>query len=78
MTTIASCLLALINIGSATAFNDVVSLTVSGLYTSYLISASLLLYRRVTGGVQDAAIDPSLANTKGAELVWGRSIPRKF
>lgn len=48
MTTI-PCLLALIYIGSPTVFNDVVSLSVSGLYGSYLIPCSLLLWRRVSG-----------------------------
>ncbi|KAL9023096.1 MAG: hypothetical protein Q9180_008394, partial [Flavoplaca navasiana] len=46
-----SCLLALINIGSATAFNGVISLTISGLYSSYLLAAGLLLYRRCTGSI---------------------------
>ncbi|KAL9000335.1 MAG: hypothetical protein Q9169_001052 [Polycauliona sp. 2 TL-2023] len=46
-----SCLLALINIGSDTAFNAVISLTISGLYSSYLLAAGLLLYRRCTGAI---------------------------
>ncbi|KAL8695665.1 MAG: hypothetical protein Q9224_003252 [Gallowayella concinna] len=46
-----SCLLALINIGSSIAFNDVISLTINGLYASYLLACSLLLYRRVTGSI---------------------------
>ncbi|KAI9647065.1 hypothetical protein NHQ30_005067 [Ciborinia camelliae] len=74
ITTIVSCLLGLINIGSATAFNDVVSLSVSGLYSSYLICAVLLLYRRLTGGLQNPSEDsegPTLANTAGAKLIWG-------
>lgn len=76
MTTVISCLLALINIGSATAFNDIISLSVSGLYTSYLICASLLLYRRLTGGFISTSNPESpsaseLANTAGAPLIWG-------
>ena len=43
------CLLALIYIGSSTVFEDVVSLSTSGLYASYFIPCSLLLWRRVTG-----------------------------
>lgn len=40
-------LLSLINIGSATVFNAIVSLTVAGLFGSYLIPFSLLLYTRI-------------------------------
>ncbi|TGO39756.1 hypothetical protein BHYA_0048g00210 [Botrytis hyacinthi] len=74
ITCVVSCLLALINIGSATVFNDVVSLSVAGLYSSYLICAVLLLYRRLTGGFQkltDISDGPALVNTTGAQLVWG-------
>lgn len=44
-------LLHLINIGSSVAFNDVVSLTITGFYTSYFMPCSLLLYRRIKGQV---------------------------
>ncbi|APA11795.1 hypothetical protein sscle_08g065650 [Sclerotinia sclerotiorum 1980 UF-70] len=74
VTTVISCLLALINIGSATVFNDVVSLSVAGLYSSYLICAVLLLYRRLTGGFQkldENSEEPVLVNTAGAQLIWG-------
>lgn len=46
------CLLALIYIGSSTVFEDLVSLSTSGLYFSYLIPCSLLLWRRTTGQIQ--------------------------
>ncbi|KAH7094640.1 amino acid/polyamine transporter I, partial [Paraphoma chrysanthemicola] len=42
-----SCLLSLINIGSATVFNAIVSLTVAGFFGSYLTPFTLLLYTRV-------------------------------
>ncbi|KAK5055085.1 hypothetical protein LTR84_012833 [Exophiala bonariae] len=42
-------LLGLINIGSTTAFNAIVSLSVVGLYTSYLIPVLLHAIRRVRG-----------------------------
>lgn len=65
----------MISFGSATAFNDIVSLSVSSLYSSYLICASLLLYRRLTGGIEVAASENSggsiSKNTAGAKLVWG-------
>jgi choline transport protein len=46
-----ACLLTLIYIGSPTAFNDVISLTITGFYGSYLLPASLLLYRRIKGDI---------------------------
>ena len=52
MITTISCLLALIYIGSSTVFEDLVSLCTSGLYFSYLIPCSLLLWRRTTGQIQ--------------------------
>ncbi|MCJ1361288.1 hypothetical protein MMC16_000386 [Acarospora aff. strigata] len=72
VTTVIACLLALINIGSAAAFNNIISLSVAGLYSSYLIATSLFLYRRCTGGVKLSSDSPTgLANTAGARLVWG-------
>ncbi|KAI1262204.1 amino acid/polyamine transporter I [Xylariaceae sp. FL1019] len=50
--TVIPCLLNLIYIGSSTAFNDVISLSVSGLYASYLLPCSFLLWRRVTGQIR--------------------------
>lgn len=52
LVTIIPALLALIYIGSSTIFEDVVSLSTSGLYASYFIPCSLLLWRRTTGQVQ--------------------------
>ncbi|KAF5019815.1 hypothetical protein F66182_8184 [Fusarium sp. NRRL 66182] len=72
-TAIISILLSLINIGSPVAFMNVTSISISCLYASYLIAATLLLYRRTTKGfvLPGAAELPALANTTGAELVWG-------
>ena len=53
-TTFIACLLGLINIGSTTVFNDVISLTVGALYFSYLICSILLLWRRCTGGIAES------------------------
>ena len=44
-------LLHLIYIGSYTAFNDVVSLTITGFYCSYFLPAIFLLYHRVKGHI---------------------------
>lgn len=50
--TVIPCLLNLIYIGSSTAFNDVISMSVSGLYASYLLPCSFLLWRRATGQIK--------------------------
>jgi amino acid transporter len=72
LTTIIACLLALINIGSSVAFNDLVSMSISGLYLSYMVVAVLLLYRRCTGGIGNSkSSDDTIVNTAGAKLVWG-------
>ncbi|KAJ3459592.1 hypothetical protein MRS44_015665 [Fusarium solani] len=73
VTTGIAILLSLINIGSPVAFQNVTSLSISCLYASYLIAAVLLLYRRMTKGftMPSGSDLPALANTAGAELVWG-------
>lgn len=74
---VAPCLLVLINIGSTVVFNDVVSLTLVALYSTYFICISLLLYRRVTGAIRRITLEsePSpVINSKDlaeAELCWG-------
>ncbi|KAK2616281.1 hypothetical protein QQS21_000715 [Conoideocrella luteorostrata] len=75
-TSIISCLLGIINIGSTEVYNALVSLSISGLYSSYLIAASLLLYRRCGKGFKlpDPSALPALANTadgEGRTLAWG-------
>lgn len=42
-----TCLLSLINIGSATAFNAIISLQVCAIMMTYCVSVSCVLYRRV-------------------------------
>ncbi|PMD29417.1 amino acid transporter [Hyaloscypha variabilis F] len=49
--TVFSALLTLIYVGSATAFNDVISLTITGFYGSYFLPAVFLLYHRIKGHV---------------------------
>ena len=69
-----SVLLSLINIGSSTAFNDVIGLVTAGYYGSYLMASGLLLYRRCTGAIRAPASDESpneLVNNVGKTLVWG-------
>lgn len=70
ITSLVACLIGLINIGSSAAFNDVISLGISSLYASYIITESLLLWRRCTGAIRkatDVANDTGEAN----QLVWG-------
>jgi choline transport protein len=50
--TIFAALLTLIYIGSAVAFNDVISLTITGFYGSYFVPCVLLLYHRASGHIQ--------------------------
>lgn len=47
ITCFVSVLLSLINIGSSTVFNAVVSLSVSGFFGSYILPFALLLYKRI-------------------------------
>lgn len=55
------------------AFNDVISLSVAGLYSSYLICCSLLLWRRCTNQIliRSDSAGSQLVNTPGATLTWG-------
>lgn len=70
-------LLGLISVGSAVAFNDLLSLAVSGLYASYLVACVLLFWRRCTGSIKDISAvpiqDPIATNLPGSggSLVWG-------
>ncbi|CZR66518.1 related to GABA transport protein [Phialocephala subalpina] len=69
LVTLLSALLTLIYIGSPTAFNDVISLTITGFYGSYFLPSAFLLYHRIKGHVAskktlapstpDALPDPS-------------------
>ena len=72
LTTMVACLLGIINIGSAAAFNDIISLSVSALFASYVIVEVLLLWRRCTGAikVQSDSFD-EITNTTGAIMTWG-------
>lgn len=72
VTTVSSCLLALIVLGSSTAFNDIVSLSVVGLFASYLMVAGLLFWRRIRGDIKPYDnTETALTNLPGAQLMWG-------
>ena len=64
---VSAVLISLINIGSSTAFNDVVSLVLEGFYTSYLLACGMLLYRRIRGDIHDSEVEI----TTGSLLQWG-------
>jgi choline transport protein len=52
----------------------VISVAIAGIFCSYLLVASLLLYRRATGGIislNASASEISLTNTTGKTLSWG-------
>ena len=73
-TTTISALLALIGIGSSVAFNDIISISVVGLYASYLVATILLLWRRVTGTIRPAfetPIESTIFNAPNSILTWG-------
>lgn len=53
-TTFVAIVLSVVNIGNATAFNGVISISVAGLFGSYLITSSLLLFRRLSGDIHQA------------------------
>ncbi|KAH9908357.1 amino acid/polyamine transporter I [Xylariomycetidae sp. FL2044] len=69
-TTIVSVLLSLITLGSSVAFNNIVNLSIAGLYPSYWISCALLLWRRLQpGGIQP--YDPQATKVGPGNLHWG-------
>lgn len=64
-------MIGLINIGSAAAFNDVISLSVTSLYASYVITEAFLLYRRCTGGIKPRHTLSRSEEFEPNTLVWG-------
>ncbi|KAM0804293.1 putative GABA permease [Usnea florida] len=71
VTTCISCLLSLIILGSSTAFNDLVSLSVSSLQSSYLVAISLLLYRRCTGAILPRSSSVESYPVADLTIRWG-------
>jgi amino acid transporter len=72
LTVTVAVLLSLINIGSDTAMEDIVSMAVSGIYLSYLMVSVLLFYRRIRGDISRYNDnDDDIVNVPGAKLVWG-------
>ena len=76
VTTVFACLLALINLGSSTVLNDVLSLSIAGFYATYFVAASLLLYNRCTGAIRSptpGGLQVSSRDPKSGDftLIWG-------
>ncbi|KAJ5780433.1 amino acid permease [Penicillium paradoxum] len=72
LTVLVSMLLALINIGSPVALDDILSMAVSSIYLSYLVISILLLYRRIKGDISEYNdSEDAIVNVPGAQLVWG-------
>jgi amino acid transporter len=69
--TLFAALLVLIYIGSQAAFNDVISLTITGFYTSYFLPCAFLLYRRVKGQILPYNSSLPQRPDPNSELVWG-------
>ncbi|KAL8669399.1 MAG: hypothetical protein Q9168_006011 [Polycauliona sp. 1 TL-2023] len=65
-----ACFVGLINIGSATAFNIILSIGISSLYTSYTMTELLLLWRRIRGDIRKPS-EMSGHTWQANELVWG-------
>ena len=75
ITVLTASLLALILLGSSTAFNDVVSLSVAALFSSYIIAAALLLWRRCRGDIKEENDDLGGSESQDGvisfKLNWG-------
>lgn len=53
------------------ALNDVLSLSISALYISYLVALVFLLYRRVTGAIRVPSTENSHEKVVPDNLIWG-------
>lgn len=71
LSTFIAIILSIVNIGNAIAFNGVISISIAGLFGSYLFAAALLLYRRTTGGIRALDEKDELTNTVGKSITWG-------
>lgn len=73
--TTSAMLLGLINIGSTAVFNDVVSLALEGLFSSYFVALILLLWRRIRGDIIDEADSLEIMEAESMQtekqLRWG-------
>ncbi|KAJ8131690.1 hypothetical protein O1611_g1934 [Lasiodiplodia mahajangana] len=72
-TSVVAIILSFITLGGNTAFNGVVSISIPGLFGSYLIASSFLLYRRILGHIADPELQSgeTLGDTTNPNLTWG-------
>jgi amino acid transporter len=85
---IIAALLVLIYIGSAVAFNDVISLTITGFYGSYFLPCALLLWHRVKGHIlpyekrehipHQPALDPMVGAAEGDTVLEKTSTDKEL
>jgi len=69
LSTLISMLLGLINIGSTAAFNALTSLVISAFYSSYIISASVLLHKRLTTSEDNMTYGPFKLGRAGVPII---------
>jgi choline transport protein len=74
LSTVISLLLALINIGSDTAFNAMISLVISAYYAAFSISAAVLLYKRLTTPPNLMEYGPFSLGRAGIPIIIGSLI----
>jgi len=73
--TVFAALLTLIYVGSATAFNDVISLTITGFYGSYFLPCAFLLWHRIKGHIGGKGVPTSDAITSSITPSSGKKEP---
>lgn len=77
-TAIFAILLDLIELGSSTVLNDIMSLSVNSMYGSYFISASLLLWRRCSGDIVDDRRQTCITANSRKAILGTMAHPRNF
>ena len=77
ITLVCSMILVLITLGSTVAFSVLVSQVLAALYSSYLLSCSLLLWRRSTGAIQPYTDEGTVLDA--GRINWGPwRVPEPF
>lgn len=69
LSTIISVLLALINIGSTTAFNALTSLVIASFYSSFALAAAVLLHKRLTTPPEQMFYGPFQLGRAGVPII---------
>lgn len=75
LVSVVPCLLTLIYIGSPVVYNDIISLSVCGLYGSYLVPCACLLWRRVRGDIAPYQHSPGASETEdGSDTIVNEDV----